>query len=300
MQFMFSFPEAHGASADMLGAGRPAALAHVAEESGWDGFALTEHPAPGARWLDAGGHQTLDPFVALATVATVTSRMRLLTYLAVLAYRNPLLLAKTVATLDIVSDGRAILGAGTGYLRGEFRALGVDFEERNVLFDEALEVLPKHWSGEPFDYQGRHFTARDTVALPRPVQQPIPIWVGGNSKIARRRVAQHAQGWIPVLGTGELMTTIRTAELPAVSDLAAAVTQLRADAGPRGASIDVGISYPGTAAILDPKADAGRHRAAIAELAEAGVTWLTFTGPEGATRPEVTAFLERMGRDYFG
>ena len=298
MQFMFTYPEAHGLAADMLAAGQPAELAHVAEECGWDGFALTEHPAPGARWLGAGGHQTLDPFVALAAAAAVTSRIRLLTYLAVLAYRNPLLLAKTVATLDIISGGRAILGAGTGYLRGEFRALGADFEERNALFDEALEVLPLHWSGEPFDYEGRHFTARNTLALPRPVQQPVPIWVGGNSATARRRVAQHAHGWIPVLGTGELITTIRTPELATVPDLAAAVTQLRADAGPRGAALDVGITYPGD--LASPDTDRGRHRAAITELADAGVTWLMIPGPEGTTRPQLTAFLERLGRDYFG
>ena len=298
MQFMFTYPEAHGLTADMLAAGQPAELAHVAEECGWDGFALTEHPAPGARWLGAGGHQTLDPFVALAAAAAVTSRIRLLTYLAVLAYRNPLLLAKAVATLDIVSGGRAVLGAGTGYLRGEFRALGADFEERNALFDEALEVLPLHWSGQPFDYQGRHFTAQATIALPRPVQQPVPIWVGGNSATARRRVARHGQGWIPVLGTGELITTIRTAELATVPDLAAAVTQLRADAGPRGASLDVGITYPGD--LASPDTDPGPHRAAITELADAGVTWLMIPGPEGRTRLEMTAFLERLGRDYFG
>jgi probable F420-dependent oxidoreductase len=299
MQFMFSYPEAYGPSVDMLAPGRPAELAYVAEESGWNGFAFTEHPAPGARWLEAGGHQSLDPFVALATVAAATSRMRLLTYLAVMAYRNPLLLAKTAATLDILSDGRAILGAGAGYLRGEFRALGVDFEERNALFDEALEVLPKHWSGEPFDYEGRHFVAKNTVALPRPVQRPIPIWIGGNSTVARRRVTRHGQGWLPVLGTGEMFTTIRTSELASVSELAAAVTLLRADAGERGASIDVGIGYPDQA-IADESADIGRHRAAFAELAEAGVTWLMFAGPGGATRKQTVAFLERLGRDYFG
>jgi alkanesulfonate monooxygenase SsuD/methylene tetrahydromethanopterin reductase-like flavin-dependent oxidoreductase (luciferase family) len=136
------------------------------------------------------------------------------------------------------------------------------------------------------------------VALPRPVQQPIPIWVGGNSKIARRRVAEHAQGWLPVLGTGEMFTTIRTSELASVSELAAAVTQLRDEAGPRGASIDVGIGYPDHA-ITEEKADTGRHRDGFAELAEAGVSWLMFSGPSGATRDETVAFLERLGRNYF-
>ena len=90
----------------------------------------------------AGGHQTLDPFVALAFAAAVTKRLRLLTYLAVVPYRNPFLLAKAAATLDRLSGGRFILGVGSGYLKTEFFALGVDFDERNALFDEALDVLP--------------------------------------------------------------------------------------------------------------------------------------------------------------
>ncbi|HEX3960632.1 MAG TPA: LLM class flavin-dependent oxidoreductase, partial [Trebonia sp.] len=98
-----------------------------------------------------GGHQTLDPFVALSYVAAVTSRLRLLTYLSVLPYRNPMLLAKAAASVDIVSDGRFILGAGVGYNKSEFHALGVDFDERNALFDEALDVLPRRtrWSRSP-------------------------------------------------------------------------------------------------------------------------------------------------------
>ena len=105
-------------------------------------FALTEHPIPGANWLAHGGHQTLDPFVGLAFAAAVTERIRLLTHLSVVPYRNPFLLAKSAATLDRCSKGRFILGIGTGYHKTEFFALGVDFDERNALFDEALEVLP--------------------------------------------------------------------------------------------------------------------------------------------------------------
>jgi len=75
---------------------------------------------------------------------------------------------------------------GTGYLKGEFRALGVDFDERNAIFDEALDALPLHWKGEPFSYKGLHFEAKDAIARPRPVQNPIPIWIGGNSKVASK------------------------------------------------------------------------------------------------------------------
>jgi probable F420-dependent oxidoreductase len=130
--------------------------------------------------------------VALGAVAAVTERISLLTYLAVTPYRNPMLLAKAAATVDMISGGRFILGMGTGYLKGEFFALGVDFEQRNALFDEALEVLPMHGSGERFSYEGRHFNARDLIARPSP-KRPIPIWIGGNSKLTRRRVAAKAR-----------------------------------------------------------------------------------------------------------
>src|SRR5690349_15054263 len=152
----------------MLDCGDVGEIAARAEAAGFDGLSFTEHPAAGVNWLTHGGHQTLDPFVALAFAAAATSRLRLLTYLAVLPYRNPFLLAKTAATLDRLSGGRFTLGAGTGYHKTEFFALGVDFDERNALFDETLDVLPRAWSGEPFSYRGRHFDARDVIQRPRP------------------------------------------------------------------------------------------------------------------------------------
>ena len=207
---MYQYPDLTGLEGDMLDSGPVGELARAAEDAGWDGFSFTEHPAPGLRWLQTGGHQTLDPFVALSYVAAVTTRLKLLTYLSVLPYRNPMLLAKAAASVDILSGGRFILGAGTGYNKSEFYALGVDFDERNTLFDEALDVLPKHWSGEPFSYAGQHFSAREVIARPRPPQQPIPIWIGGNSKLTRRRVAQRANGWMPMFGPEALFATTRT------------------------------------------------------------------------------------------
>jgi probable F420-dependent oxidoreductase len=291
---MFQYPEIPGRAASMLDAGPVAELARVAEDSGWAGFAFTEHPAPGVRWLEAGGHQSLDPLVALAHVAAVTSQIRLLTYLTILPYRNPLLLAKSAATADILSGGRLILGAGTGYSKGEFHALGVDFDERNALFDEALDVLPLHWSGEPFSYAGRHFSAREVIGLPRPPQQPIPIWIGGNSKLTRRRVARRANGWLPLLGSATLFATTRTAEMSA-ADLPQAIARLRADAGPRGKDLDVAVSYP-EPSLHAANADFGRHRAAIAELEAAGATWVLIPG-RGTSREESVGFLKRFGAE---
>jgi probable F420-dependent oxidoreductase len=222
--------------------------------------------------------------------------MRLLTYLAVAPYRNPLLLAKTAATLDRLSNGRLILGLGTGYHKAEFHALGVDFEERNALFDEALDVLPLSWSGEPFSYRGRHFDARDVVARSRPAQDPIPIWIGGNSKLTLRRVARRAQGWMPVGGPPELAQTIKTPHLGTTAALRERLAMLRAEAGDRADELDVCFGYDDET-IAQPTVDADRHRARFAELEDAGVTWIAVTAP-AASPAEVLDFVEAFGETY--
>ncbi len=141
---------------------RPANMvrfAQTAEAAGVSAIALTDHPAPSKKWLAHGGHETLDPFAGLCFLASATRTIRLMTFLAVVPYRNPLLLAKSMATVDVLSSGRATFTLGTGYLRSEFAALGVDFAERNELFDEAVEVLRGVWSTDGFHYEGRHFKA---------------------------------------------------------------------------------------------------------------------------------------------
>jgi probable F420-dependent oxidoreductase len=296
MKFLLQYPDLHGSDNDFLDAGSIADVATAAERAGWHGLSFTEHPAPGAKWLDAGGHQTLDPFVALGAAAAVTSKIRLLTYLAVLPYRNPLLLAKSAASVDRISNGRFILGAGTGYLKSEFRALGVDFEERNELFDEALDVLPLHWSGDTFSYTGKHFSARDVMARPRPVQNPIPIWLGGNATITLRRVAERAQGWMPLLGSAVMATTTRTAHLESLESVAERVRMLRDFAGDRADAIDIVLSYYELAA-TDPTKEIERHRDMFGRMAELGATWVVITAP-WAPAPATTDFIEAIGATY--
>jgi probable F420-dependent oxidoreductase len=296
VQFMFSYPEVSGLDVEMLDAGPVSDLAQAAEAAGFSGFAFTEHPAPTAKWLATGGHSTLDPFVALGHVAAVTTTMRLLTYLTVLPYRNPMLLAKAAATVDILSGGRLILGAGTGYLKSEFKAIGVDFDERNALFDEALDVLPLHWSGEPFSYQGRHFQAREVIARPRPPRGSIPIWIGGNSALSRRRVAERANGWMPMTGPAELFATTRTPALDDGADLGPAISALRAAAGDRGDTIDVALAYTDRS-ITDAGGDVERHRDAFSRLEAAGVTWIVLPGAT-RSRAESLEFLDRFGATF--
>ncbi|HEY5384814.1 MAG TPA: TIGR03619 family F420-dependent LLM class oxidoreductase, partial [Acidimicrobiales bacterium] len=132
----------------------------VAEAAGFAGIGFTDHPAPTERWLKAGGHDALDPFAALSFCAAVTDRMRLIPNILVLPYRNPFVVAKSVATIDALSGGRFTLAVATGYMRGEYKALGVDFEERNARFDEAIEVIRGIWSEEDFVYEGSTFEAK--------------------------------------------------------------------------------------------------------------------------------------------
>jgi probable F420-dependent oxidoreductase len=298
MQYLIQHPEPIGIERDLFDAGDVVPVAKAVEAAGWDGLAFTEHPASGYRWLaEGGGHQTLDPFVALGAAAAVTERIKLLTYLAVVPYRNPLMLAKAAATVDMISKGRMILGMGTGYLKGEFFALGVDFEERNKLFDEALEVMPMHWSGEPFSYQGIHFNARDIIARPSP-RRNIPIWIGGNAKITRRRVATRAQGWMPMSGPPEMATTTRTAHLSGLDDIAVAIRELKDMAGDRAAELDVMVLYTDDS-ILKSGVEVERHRDTLGRIAEIGATWVSFAW-DFSTEAETLAFVDGFAANHLG
>ena len=166
---------------------------------------MTDHPAPDAKWLAGGGHHALDPFVALSFAAAATTRIRVQTHILVLPYRNPLLTAKSVLSLDVLSGGRVILGVAPGYLKPEFAALGVDFDERNELTDEAIDVMRQLWTDGEIETVGRHFRTRGTTMRPPVVQKPHPpIWIGGNSTAAIRRAAERGQGWVPFPNPGGL------------------------------------------------------------------------------------------------
>jgi probable F420-dependent oxidoreductase len=195
-------------------------MSRAAESAGFDAVFVTEHPFPEKAWMDTGGHHALDPFVALAFAAAATTSIRLQTHLCVLPYRNPFLTAKAVASLDVLSGGRVILGAGTGYLEAEFAALGVDFAERNDLTDEAIVAMKAAWSGEPLTLKGRHFEADENFALPRPAQDPHPpIWIGGNSKRAIRRAVELADGWAPMPNPAQTAARRHSAAMETLGDL---------------------------------------------------------------------------------
>ena len=147
MKFSVTYPlVSHPYNPELLTKESLIRFAQTAESAGFDAMGFTDHPAPTHRWLSAGGHDALDPFAALAFVAAVTDRVLLIPNIVVLPYRNPFVVAKSIATIAALSNQRFVLATGTGYLKGEYKALGVDFNERNELFEEAIEVLRGVWS----------------------------------------------------------------------------------------------------------------------------------------------------------
>lgn len=276
MRFMIEYPLlSRSGSGEWLRPESMAAVARAAEAAGVDAIALTDHPAPSLKWLEGGGHETLDPFVGLAHLAAATTRLRVMTYLAVVPYRNPFLTAKSMTALDVVSGGRTIFVLGTGYLRSEFAALGVEFSERNELFDEAVEVLHGLWSTESFSYEGRHFKAVGQALVPGPVQRPHPpLWVGGNASVVRDRVARWGQGWAPLLGDPLLFRTTKTPPITSNDELAVLIHDLwrRIEAvGRSREEVEIiatgGPGRPGLAA--GPE----EHLESLGRLAAIGVTW---------------------------
>jgi len=277
----------------LLSADGIAEVARAAERAGFGAVFCTDHPAPDATWLATGGHPTVDPFVALAVAAAATTTLRVHTNLLVLGYRNPLLTAKTVATLDVTSGGRVIVGVGVGYLQSEFVALGADFDHRGALADEALEAMVEAWRAEPMDRDGTGWRARQTVVGPAPHQQPHPpLWVGGNSAAAMARAVRFGAGWAPMPSPRGSESALGT---PAMPDLAAFATgverlhELAVSAG-RTEPLDVVAIPPSLSGFGGPRWQPERAREEMALLADAGATGFVVNLPGGS----VAGYIEEL------
>jgi probable F420-dependent oxidoreductase len=272
-------------------------VATAAEAAGFHGFGFTDHPAPSQRWLDGGGHDALDPFVALGFAAAHTTSLRLIPNIVVLPYRNPFVVAKAAATLDVLSGGRFTLAVGAGYLKSEFAALGVDHAERNELFDESLDVLKAIWTGDDVSFEGRHFSARGVTSHPRPMTPHPPIWIGGNSGQARQRVADRGDGWCPFPAPAVLAKTARTVALDTPERLADAVDDLRTRldaAGRDPETVDVAFANPAGGDPSSDAFDAEAHLEGLSALAALGVTWVQ-VGLPGDSVEHVVETLHRYG-----
>lgn len=232
-----------------------AALAHEAEDTGWDGFFLWDH------LLSEPGFPLLDPWVTLAAIAMSTQRIRIGPMVTPLPRRRPWKLAREAATLDRLANGRLILGVGLGVDHWrEYSAFGApeDARTRAAMLDEGLDVLAGLWTGQPFSFSGQHYAVSDVQFLPAPAQSPrIPIWVACTwpNKAPLRRSARW-DGVFPIVD-GRWLTPDE------VREVAAYVEPRRTGDDP----FDIVVAgYVGNDA---PEVAAARLRA----YAQAGVTW---------------------------
>jgi probable F420-dependent oxidoreductase len=192
----------------------PAAVAVAAEERGFTSFYVPEHthlpvdplgPLPaGATELDEGYRRTLDPFVALATAASVTSRIRLGTGVSLIAEHDPIVLAKQVATLDHLSGGRVVLGVGYGWNRAEAAHHGLDFGRRREVFDEHLDAMRALWRDDVAAFHGIHVDFDDSWSWPKPAGRPsVPVLFGAPAGPRLfDAIAARGDGWLPFGGAG--------------------------------------------------------------------------------------------------
>ncbi len=186
----------------------PAFMAKKAEELGFESIWYAEHPAvpvdSNSPFPATGGeipwtysHFT-DPYIALARASGATSTIKLGTGITLVPERNPLLLAKEIATLDRFSGGRFLFGIGTGWLREETEIFGGDFEHRWTQTREALEVMKELWTKDEAEYHGKYYNFPAVKSYPKPAQQPHPpIIIGGMARNVLRRIVSHGDGWLP-------------------------------------------------------------------------------------------------------
>lgn len=300
MRFHFGLPPHRAEAGDeFIGPDGIAELARAAEDAGFVSFSVTEHPFPWDEWLNNGGHHALDPFVALAFAASATSSIGLLTYVCIVPYRNPFLVAKSAASVDVLSRGRMILGVGAGHLEAEFRALGVDFSERNELLDEGLVAIRRAWTEAGVQMTGRHFDAQHHTALPAPVQSPHPpIWVGGNAKRALRRSVDLGDGWLPMINPRSMGARRHSAHLENVDDLSRLIAyaqKYRAEVGKTGPYEVVAMPFV-PASPARSGFDLGRFQDHVEELSAVGVTGLEIMLP-AATRAEMVESISQFGAE---
>jgi probable F420-dependent oxidoreductase len=287
VQFSVGLPtDRVGALSEFVTGGAVAEMAHAAEDAGFSACYVTDHPFPDDQWLATGGHHALDPLVVLATAGAVTTTLRLQTHVFVLAYRNPFLSAKAVLSLDRMTNGRVILGVASGYLRPEFGALGVEFDERNELTDEAIDAMVAAWTTDGVAMEGRHFRVRGGTMAPRPFAQPHPpIWVGGNSKLAIRRAVERAQGWLPFPNPQAASRALKTPKLESIADLKERLDYAHEHARAVGRTEPFEVCCALFSRSLGRESDTGAQRDELAQLAELGVGWVTI-GFAADTRAE--------------
>lgn len=188
------------------------AIAQKGEELGYDALFTGDHIlvprdiasrypyTEGGDFPGAASGEYMEQLALLGFLAGITSTVRLVTSVIIVPHRNPLIAAKALATLDVLSRGRLVVGVGVGWMREEFEALNLPpFEERGAVTDEYIRAYKELWTSDAPHFEGKYVSFDNIHFLPKPVQKPHPpIWVGGESRPALRRTAELADGWYPL------------------------------------------------------------------------------------------------------
>jgi len=174
-------------------------VAASAEELGYDSVWVSDHVVVPRANLANFGETVFDPLVTLGVVAGATRRVQLGTTVLIIPYRNAVVTAKMVSTLDALSGGRVVLGIGAGWVAAESAMLGVPFAERGAMTDEYLRAMRELWTSPAPSFAGRYTQFAEVVFEPKPAQKPHPpIWVGGHSRAALRRAVEFGAAWHPI------------------------------------------------------------------------------------------------------
>jgi probable F420-dependent oxidoreductase len=185
----------------------PVELGRIVEERGLASLFVTEHthmpvdhtPHPSGKPLAEGYKRSLDPFVALSAVAATTTTLRVGFGVCLVDQRDPIVTAKAVASLDLVSGGRVDFGVGAGWNRPELEHHGRPFENRFRVMRESVEAMRALWTQEEASYDGRFVRFSPSWSWPKPVQDPLPVYIGGNTDRALDRVLRYGDHWMPMV-----------------------------------------------------------------------------------------------------
>ena len=172
-------------------------ISAVCEEAGFDSVWATDHIIMPTELKEPYG-QLIEPLTLLSYIASRCEKLRVGTSCVVLPQREPILVAKQAAALDVLSGGRVILGFGAGWAEKEFGYLNADFRRRGKVMDESITLMRRLWRDDVVDFDGDRFHVKDALFLPKPVNGDIPVWIGGNGPTSVRRAANLGDGWHPV------------------------------------------------------------------------------------------------------
>lgn len=194
-------------------------VARAAEDTGFESLFVAEHthiptarktPYPMGGDLPDEYARTLDPFIALTAAAAVTERLRLGTGVCLVVERDPIVLAKEVSSLDVLSSGRVILGVGAGWNVEELGHHGVDFDTRWDVLRERVELMQALWTNDEASYDGKYARLDPSWQWPKPVQSPLPVFVGGGGRRAMQHAIDYAGGWMPMPSREKLADRLAT------------------------------------------------------------------------------------------